>query len=188
MPNLGETLKALYGAYRLARFDAGGIQFFDDSISGFWKSFFAAVIIAPLFLFLLLMRFQVDTAELSAFRYFSVEAIAYVIRWVAFPLIMVSVVKVLDRDDKYLVFIVAYNWASVLQSALFLTAAILSIGGLIPPSAGGFLSVVILAAVLIYAGFVTRTALDLPGGTAAAIVAFEFFLGVVIDMTAESLI
>lgn len=188
MPSLGEILKALYGAYRLARFDAGGMQFFDASIPGFWKSFFAAVIVAPLFFLLLIMRFSVETGELSAFRYFSVEAIAYVIRWVAFPLLMVSIAKMLDRDEKYLGFIVAYNWASVIQSTLFLSAAILTLGGAVPPTAGGFLSLVILSAVLFYAWFVTRTALDVPGGTAAALVGFEFLLGVIIDMMAQSLI
>ncbi|MCG8510047.1 MAG: hypothetical protein MI741_12540 [Rhodospirillales bacterium] len=188
MPRLGEILQALYGAYRLARFDANGMRFFDDSISGFWKSFFAAVIIAPLFFFLLSMRFQHEAAELSAFRYFSVEVIAYVIRWVAFPLIMISIAKVLDRDEKYLGFIVAYNWASVLQSGVFLTAAILALSGAIPAAAGGILSLLILAAIIIYAWFVTKTALDLPGGTAAAIVGFEFFLGIAIDLMAESLL
>jgi len=50
VPSAREMMYALYGAYRLARFDAGGMRYFDASIDGFWRSFFAAVLIAPFYL------------------------------------------------------------------------------------------------------------------------------------------
>ena len=56
IPTAGETLRALYGAYRLARLDAGGMAYFDSSIGGFWRSFFAAVLVVPFYALLLVMR------------------------------------------------------------------------------------------------------------------------------------
>ena len=43
MISLREVITALYGAYRLARFDPGGLGFYEVTVQGFWRSFFAAV-------------------------------------------------------------------------------------------------------------------------------------------------
>ena len=51
-----EVVAALYGAYRLARFDPSGLALFDATIAGFSRSFFAAVLVAPVYLVLLLIR------------------------------------------------------------------------------------------------------------------------------------
>jgi len=42
-----DTAGALYGLWRLARGDASGLDFFNATLEGFWRSFAAAVIIAP---------------------------------------------------------------------------------------------------------------------------------------------
>ena len=49
MPSLAEVARAIYGAWRLMLFDADGMTFFDLSTGGFWRSFFAAVVVAPLY-------------------------------------------------------------------------------------------------------------------------------------------
>lgn len=188
MPTLGETIRALYGAYRLARFDAGGMQYFDASLDGFWKSFFAAVIIAPLYFLLLMLRFQAGGSDAALPRFFSAEAIAYVIAWVLFPLLMLSIAKVLDREKNYLGYIIAYNWANVLQNGIYLPVAILAQTGVIPPDAGSALGLMLLLAILVYSWFIARTALDIPGPAAAALVALDLILGILVNGFAESMI
>ena len=47
MPDRQEVLSALYGAYRLAWFDVSGMTFLNLTVEGFWRSFFAAVLVAP---------------------------------------------------------------------------------------------------------------------------------------------
>ena len=42
-----EVTAALYGSWRLARLDPGGMAYFNRTVEGFWNSFFAAVIVAP---------------------------------------------------------------------------------------------------------------------------------------------
>ena len=42
MISLREVFTALYGAYRLARLDAGGLKYFDITDQGFWRSFFCS--------------------------------------------------------------------------------------------------------------------------------------------------
>ena len=38
-----ESATSLYGAFRLARFDPHGMNYFNAGPSGFWRSFWAAV-------------------------------------------------------------------------------------------------------------------------------------------------
>ncbi len=183
-----EAATALYGAYRLARFDARGMTYFETSLDGFWRSFYAAVIVAPFYAVLLLMRHAVDTTGVGAVRFASVEAIAYVIAWVAFPLVMVSLARVLDREERYLGYIVAYNWAAVLQNALYMPVVMLGLTGTVPVNAANALTLIVLSVVLVYTWFITWTALNVSAGTAAALVALDFVLSVFINAVASSML
>ena len=65
MPSANQVMYALYGAYRLARFDAAGMRYFETSIEGFWRSFFAAVIVAPPYALLLFLRYRNGLADVD---------------------------------------------------------------------------------------------------------------------------
>ena len=188
MPSVNEILRALYGAYRLARFDAGGLAYFDATPGGFWKSFFAAVIVLPLYLLLLAVRLQGDLPEGTPARFLAIELIAYVIGWVIYPLVMATVARLIDRERHYVRYIVAYNWASVWQNILYLPVAILSVAGLLADGAAGFIALAALVAVLVYAWFVARIALALPGLHAVPLVALDVVLGLLLNGFADSLL
>ncbi len=188
MPKAGEIVNALYGAYRLALRDPGGMKFFDTSINGFWRSFFAAVLIAPLYLALLSMRYRVGLTDAPLFRLIIVETSAYVIAWVAFPLAMITLCRIMKRDGSYLGFIVAYNWAAVLQNGVYLPLSFLAIAGAIPAPAGDMISLAVLIAILFYTWFIARTALDITAAQAVGVVALDSGLGILINGVAESMI
>ena len=181
MISLREVITALYGAYRLARFDPGGLGFFDVTVQGFWRSFFAAVLVAPLYLILLLTRYSNLPNPLPLFRFITLEAIAYVIAWVAFPLFMASLVREIGAEKNYIRFIVAYNWSAVLQNAVFLPIEILALGGGLSAAASSTLGLFALAWIIAYIWFVTRTALGVTGGMAAGIVGVDFLISVLIN-------
>src|SRR5215469_3477707 len=105
-----EVQLAIVGSLRLARGDRGGLSFFDRSVDGFWRSFRAAVIAYPLYLALLSMRVTDAEWERSgALLIATVETIAYVIAWVAFPLIMLTVTRWIGRANRFFDFMVPYN-------------------------------------------------------------------------------
>ena len=56
-------------------------------MSGFWKSFFAAVIVAPFYFFVLMQQFQMGGGEGSPAHFLAIQAIAYVVAWVLFPFV-----------------------------------------------------------------------------------------------------
>ncbi len=143
---------------------------------------------APFYAVLLVMRYAADTTGVGAFRFASVEAIAYIIAWVAFPLVMVSLARVLDREERYLGYIVAYNWASVLQNAVYMPVVMLGLTGTVPVNAANALILIVLSVVLVYTWFITWTALNVGAGTAAALVALDFVLSVLINAVASEML
>ncbi|HER27238.1 MAG TPA: hypothetical protein ENI69_09025 [Rhodospirillales bacterium] len=187
MSFLGEVLNSLYGAYRLARMDPHGLSFFNNTEEGFWNSFKAAAVILPLFLVLTAVRYTVDDIDSSLLRYFFIEMIAYVVGWVAFPVLIPRICAQLQRTHHYMRFIIAYNWSAVLQNALYIPIVLFSITGLLP-GGGGFFVLMAMIAIIVYSWFITKTALDIPGPVAAAIVVFDLFISFTINMYAEALI
>lgn len=188
MPKTAEIAKALYGAYRLALRDPGGMAFFDTSIDGFWRSFFAAVLIAPLYLILLSVRYRAGMIDAPLFRLITVEASAYAIAWVAFPLAMITLCRILKRDDRYLGFIVAYNWAAVLQNGLYLPLSLLALTGAIPAPAANMISLAVLIAIFFYTWFIAKTALNIPSAQALVVVFLDYGLGILINGFTESML
>ena len=188
MPLGHEVFLSLYGAWRLARADAGAITLFNNSVAGFWRSFSAALLVAPLYGLLLLVRHQGATQQVPWSRFLAVEAIAYVIAWLAFPVLMASFVKTLDRDRFYVRYIVAYNWTAVLQNGLYLPIAILTAADVIGVAAANVLGLAALGVVVVYVWFVARVALEIRPGLASAVVGLDFLLSILINAVAEGML
>ena len=188
MPSVREVVFAFYGAWRLALLDAGGISYFGTTSDAFWRSFFAAIIIAPFFAVVMALRYGLGMVEVDPARFVAVEAIAYVTGWLAFPYVMLSIARLLDRDEHYVRFIVAYNWAAVLQNVLYMPIICLARIGALPDAMSATLQFVALLVILFYTWFITRTALDIGGPAAVAIVLFDLILGIFINVYADNML
>jgi hypothetical protein len=188
MLTLAEIGPGFYGAWRLALFDPSGMRYFDRSLRGFWRSFMVAILAAvptALLIWLHLSGLRVDAGPP---RILAAETIFYVIGWVAFPLVMFYVVPIIDRVDHYLGFIVAYNWASLIQLLVLLPAYGLAASQMLPPGASQALSFAAWGAILVYEWFVVRTALALPGLAAAGIVLLDVILSLIVDGLADAMV
>jgi hypothetical protein len=183
-----EIARSLYGAGRLARFDAGGMQFFENTLDGFWRSFFAAVIVAPMFTALAVIHLWEVPATGGPVRVLFVETISYVLDWLIFPFVAIYIADFLGKGDRYLRYIAARNWAIVLQMVLFLIIALLSLTGLLDRSTMVTISIAATIAILIYQGFITRVGLDVSIRAAAAIVFLDLVLGVILNATTNRMI
>ena len=173
---------ALAGSLRLARGEPGGLSCFDRSLDGFWRSFRAAVICYPLYLLLLSMRVSVgDWQRSGGGRIVVVETIGYVVAWVAFPLLMLTVTRWIGRAHRFFDFMVPYNWCQVPQSALFVAVGLVSAGGMLGTRASAAIEISAAIATLIYEWFVARVALDTTGAVAVFVVLVDLVLGVFIS-------
>ena len=183
-----EVQLAVGGALRLARGDPRGLGFFDTSIDGFWRSFRAAVICYPFFL--ILLGFRVSTARWQAAGLMPVvivETIGYVISWVAFPLLMLPLSRWLGREERFLPFIVAYNWSQVPQTALFVILAAGAGSGLLPHAVAQLADFAAAVAVLLYEWYIARVALAVSSSQAVPVVLLDLVLGSVLSRITEAL-
>jgi hypothetical protein len=183
-----EARLALVGLWRLARGDHGGLDCFDRSIDGFWRSFRAAIPCYPLYLLLLVMRAAAaDWQRVGAWRILTVETIGYVVSWTAFPLAMLSVARWIGRSDRFFDFMVPYNWYQLPQSMLFALVGLISANE--PPDSAVVQAVAIIAAaaVLAFEWYLARVAFDTGRAAAALVVLVDLVLGALIDWASGSL-
>lgn len=169
---MGEVASGVYGAWLLARRRPEGLNWFDATPEGYWRSFWAAVLVAPAFLVLELLTGGFGQAP--GLRSVLVQLIAYVIDWVAFPLLMVFVADTLDRWPDYRRYIVAYNWSAVVQMAVLLPAAVLAV--VLPSGPTLLLMQGVTIVLLVYRAYVAHVALKVNLGTAAGIVLMDVLL------------
>jgi hypothetical protein len=184
MPGWSEIKSSIYGAYRLARLDAGGMADFNLSVEGFWRSFFAAVIVAPAYAALLMVRISAaghdapDSGPMPESFSIAPEVLSYAIGWILWPLVMLALLRLLGNAQNYVPYIIAYNWTNVIQIAFLLPVAVLTRGDVFPEQMAAIVSIVATLMVLFYLWFITRTALQIGEGAAAGIVIMDVLLGV----------
>jgi len=186
MITVREIAYSVYGAWRLAHLDPRGMEHFNTSLEGFWRSFFAAVIVAPAQVAIILIQAEDGAQDRDPLSDWLVTVIAYVVSWTAWPLIMFHVAQAIDRSASYLRYVVAYNWAQVIGAAALLIVAVVA-AAILPPGAMKPALFMTWMTVLAYVWFIARTALGITGMLAAGLVVIDFFLTVVIGSVAAAI-
>ncbi len=179
---------ALYGATRLAKGDPHGIDFFDDTVEGFWRSFWAAVLVAPPYLLLLAFDLSGATIHSGPLRVFLVESIAYVIGWTAFPVVMFYLCEAIGRQDRYFRYISATNWATVLQVTLYLFVTAVIATGILPSGLALGASLAAHLALAVYGWFIARVGLILSAAGAAGVVALDIALSLAVNAVVRAML
>jgi hypothetical protein len=183
-----EVQLALGGALRLAVGDRRGLGFFDTSLDGFWRSFRAATLCFPLYLILVAFRVSSLQWERSGVPVaLIVETVGYVISWVAFPLLILPLARLLGRENRFLPFMVVYNWSQIPQTGLFVLVALDAASGLLTPGSVAFARLAATVAVLVYEWYIARVTLAVTGAQAMLVVIADLVLNSALGRIAGSL-
>ena len=164
------------------------MRYFNDSVDGFWRSFYAAALVAPLVIAMLAVQYSHVALAAPAWRIVSIETVKYVMLWVAFPMVMVGLARALKRTEAYIRYIVAYNWATVWQNVVFVPVLMVLETGLVAGHAADLVRYGAMAAVLAYIWVVTRIALGVGSGMAALLVGVDLALSYAINVIGAVLI
>jgi hypothetical protein len=169
---------ALTGAIGLAQGDASAIRFFPNSEPAFWRSFAAIAVVAPVDLAIATLQPRAADGE----PHLLVELFTVCLLWGLFPLVMILVTRLVRLQARYPLFVIAYNWSSILIVAVLLPASIL---GAMSEEPGLFVSMVGLVSfgyAVWFSAFLARTVLATGWGNAIAIVvldaALSLFVGI----------
>jgi hypothetical protein len=167
----------LVGAFLLGRGRREGLALMEGTPDGAWRSFAAALICLPAFLAVRLFAWgSLGMPEGGFPRALAAELIGYVIAWTAFALISLGFAQGWDRVAAWPRFIAAWNWTNVVQYAVLLLLMLPGALGL-PAGLAQVLTLVGLGYAIWLEWFVTRHALGVEGGRAAALVGVDLALG-----------
>lgn len=188
MITLREATYGLYGAWRLIFRDRGAMKFFDCSLGGAIRSFWAAPLAYPGFLALLMLRMAgEDVGAADVVRTLIVVTIGYVIGWCAYPLTALPFCRWVAPEERALGFIIAYNWSQVPQTVLLLAVAAVGALHVAPLYVIAFVSTVAYLATLVYEWFIARIALDAGALPATALVLLDVLLGALLSQVTDVL-
>ena len=159
MLTLPEIVRSVYGIWRLARFDAIGMEWLDRTDEGFWRSFRVAILLLPVELVMnALLIAHLENPE--PLPYIAVViGIGYVISWTAFPVAARPLIAALGRTERFAAYITALNWSQILIYAVAVPLSLLGFSTNSPVMHVLFLAFYVAWGA--YHFFITRTALDL---------------------------
>ena len=183
MPPKKEIVASLYGAWRLMRLDAAGMTYFNLSSDGFWRSFFAAVMIAPFYVALGYIKFAGEPEARAALM--ALDFVSYCVRWAAFVVVMIFIARFLQRSHHYAGFIIASNWISVPQWVLVMV--VFTLMREVPRGPAALLYFGLNGVLTLYGFYVARVALGVDRGHAIAIAVIGFLMAFLIHFAVMSL-
>lgn len=188
IPSLQEVLAAIYGAWRLFRFDPRGLQLFEDSVPACLRSFFAAVIVAPGFALIRLVDLMGSELTTGFLGILLVETLAYVIIWTAFPLALYYMSRAIGRDSRYLLAVTALNWSVVIQTAILLPVYLVTATGILTPGFVALATLIAFVVTLLYEGYVARAALEVSPIMAAWVVGVDVAISFGVNSVVDGLL
>jgi hypothetical protein len=182
--NTAAVWLGLYGAWRLACRDRGAPQYFEASVAGVLRSFWAGAICYPGFFILLLLR--PDAPQGGVFLHgLIIQSIGYVIQWTAYPLMALPFCRWLAPEERALGFIAAYNWSQVLQTGLVIASALIGASQIFPPELAAWLDATVYLVCLVYEWFIARIMLDAGGLPATALVLLDVVVSAIVIQVSQ---
>jgi hypothetical protein len=178
---LAQLASALYGVWLLIRLDPRAFAYFDATPGGFARSFLVAGGLAPLHMAHSVLIYTPAKAHLAFMPYVVVQLLAYVLSWVAFPFAMLYVTELLNRRERYLWHIVAYNWFQLAAGLVLLPIALIADLHLVPGRLAAFLNLTALALFFTYASFIARGGLNVGLGSALGVVVLDLLLNLIVN-------
>jgi hypothetical protein len=173
----------LAGAWEVMLGRPDGAVRIDTSIEGFWRSFAVIVLVAP-FALLSFLSEEPIAAEGAASSAATVSlplfAVAVIIDWVTFPLIFAFVARAFALGSRYVPFIVARNWASVIVGAMIAVLDALHLLGIVPQTVMPFAVIGALAVALRFSYVIARTTLGVSMALALPIVLLDYVVSLTI--------
>jgi hypothetical protein len=184
-----EAERAIIGAWRLFLNRPEAVQFFDTGVDGFWRSFQAIVLVAPLYAVTALadrvaVIHSLPPGTFSDGVFWSAKVVGLCLDWVAFPILLAALAGFIGIGRGYVPYIAIRNWATVLMTIPFSAIAVLQMLGigddllLLP-------SLVALAFSLRLNYVIARRTLGVPADVAGGLVALDWLVSIAIVLVVD---
>ncbi len=181
MIDLRAPFFGLAGAGRLVRLDISGAQMMMGGVQGFWASlYWSAGLVLPFYLLLILLRF--DPSQTEGWRYLIANGETYVLAWLTFPIVMERISFFINRRERYLDFIIGYNWLGCLYNLMYLLVGLAQASKMIGWEGASAISIGLMVAGLVWTGHLAKKTLDIPYSAAVGIVVLDLFISLLMSL------
>ena len=189
-----EVNRSLRGTLDLLNRRAEGLQAFDMTERGFWRSFAAIWLTLPAYVVTLALErlrlglLQPERALLDSVGLDFVVALGQAASFIALPVAMIFVARALRLTDRYVSFVIVTNWITVTGVLVLSLPAILLLAGWATPELAMLFSLAFAIVILRLQWFATKVTLGVSGAFALGIVALGIGLDVAISQVMEAAI
>ncbi|NNE22444.1 MAG: hypothetical protein HKN11_07510 [Rhizobiales bacterium] len=175
-----EALSSLRGSWRLFMRDTGGFEDFDLSMRGFWRSFAVIIVVAPFYLYAVIIQDGIQLPDQPPHETTSLNlaAAGLVVQWFAWPLVMAIIARFAGLAHNYARYIVVYNWSAVLVMAVQMVPILLLAQGAAMFGLATVVFFIFYAVVLYYRWYIAHTALETTPAIAWALVLGDLVLSI----------
>lgn len=139
MLSAAEIARGVQGALAFLWRDPSAPSYFDNTTEACLRSFRVMVLVAPLHIILLLVRYSDVTVAAEDVEIVFVETLSYVVEWLLFPVIFHEIARRQGWLDRYARYIGALNWINLPGMAL--AVVFVPLANLAPPAVGGLVSI-----------------------------------------------
>jgi len=138
-----EIARGVQGALAFLWRDPGAPAYFDNTTEACLRSFRVMVLVAPLQVVLLLIRYSDVTVTADGTEIFVVETLSYVVEWLLFPVIFHEIARRQGWLDRYARYIGVLNWISL--PGMILAVVFVPLAHLAPTAIGGLVNICLQA-------------------------------------------
>ncbi len=166
-------IQSLLAAWALIKLDPRAMDYFDKSADSFWKSFWAIILVAPIFFLSLNISYDLAVAQGHQIS-FAAHVIEFLLRLPLVAVVMVFFTKFLRIDAHYSDMIIAFNWLWVISNYIILPLSMLISREILPPE----VTTLVVMAVAVYlelyvTWFMFKKSLKISGWLAFGVMAFK---------------
>ena len=178
-----EIIRSLSATGQLLRHDREGLSGFNNTASGFWRSFSAIILIAPLYVFIASVNWNPDstgaaTAASSNGDGFSpgLSLISLSLQWALWPLAMAFASRWLGLGQHFSRYVIVYNWSNVAIITVLAIPTVLFKAGMFSLEAAMLFTAILQLFSIYFEWYLARLTLATNGLIAAAVVLGNFVL------------
>jgi len=170
---LNYVIRSLTGAWELIKLNPRAMDYFDKTADGYWKSFWAIALVAPLFFLGLHVSYDQAVAQGHQISY-AAHVIEFFLRLPLIALVMIFFTKFLKIDRHYSDMIIAFNWLWVVANYIILSFSMLMSLNIIPLEIGTLFVMAVATYLELYVTWVLfKMSLKISGWLAFGVMVFK---------------
>lgn len=113
MLNAVEIARGMQGAIGLLKRDPAAPSYFDNTLEACVRSFQVMILVAPLHITLMLIRYTSVSSTADEFEIVLVEALRYVVDWLLFPVLFYEIARRRNWLGFFPRYVSALNWVNL---------------------------------------------------------------------------